>query len=99
MAKSEKRAPRKKGGSILPKAVILVVLAAIGVQLRSLHIQVQEAQEQRDVLSAQVEAQKQENDALAADIAEGNTEEKMKEIAREELGMVSPEERVFTVSN
>ena len=38
---------------------------------------------------------KQANDALAADIAEGNTQEKMEEIARDELGYVSPGERVF----
>ena len=86
-------------GGILTKVLILAVLVAIGVQLRSLHVQVQDAQAQRDALAAQVQAQQQENDALAADIAEGATEEKMKEIAREELGLISPNQRVFSVSN
>ena len=99
MAKAEKRSKRRSGGSILTKVVILVVLAAIGVQLRALHLQVQDAQNQRDALARQVQAQQQENDALAADIAEGATDEKMQEIAREELGLVSPNERVFSVSN
>ena len=67
---------------------VLVILAAIGLQLRSLHSQVQDAQAQRDALTAQVQAQEQENAALAADIAEGATEDKMKEIAQEELGPV-----------
>lgn len=99
MAKSEKQAKRRAGGGILPKLVILAVLAAIGVQLRSLHLQVQDAQDQRDALAAQVAAQQRENDALAADIAEGSTEEKMKELAREELGLVEPDQRVFSVTN
>lgn len=95
--KEEKRRPR---GRILPKLLILAVLAAIGWQLNSLNSQVQRAQEEKDVLAAQVETQRQENDALAADIAEGPTQEKMMEIAREELGLISPNERVFyDVSN
>ena len=68
-------------------------------QLRSLHSQVQDAQAQRDALTAQVQAQEQENAALAADIAEGATEDKMKEIAQEELGLISPNQRVFSVGN
>ena len=40
-----------------------------------------------------------ENAALAADIAEGATEDKMKEIAQEELGLISPNQRVFSVGN
>ena len=59
----------------------------------------QRAQAQRDALTAQVQAQEQENAALAADIAEGATEDKMKEIAQEELGLISPNQRVFSVGN
>ena len=99
MAKAEKQAARRAGGGLLPKVLILAVLAVIGVQLYSLHGQVQDAQAQRDALAARVESQQRENDALAADIAEGNTPEKMEEIAREELGLVSPDQRVFSVSN
>ena len=94
------RPPKKRSrGSVLTKLLILVILAAIGLQLRSLHSQVQDAQAQRDALTAQVQAQEQENAALAADIAEGATEDKMKEIAQEELGLISPNQRVFSVGN
>ena len=99
MAKSEKQGKRRSKGSLLPKLIIVAVLAAIGVQLRTLHVQVQDAQAERDALAAQVAAQQQENDALAEDIAEGSTEEKMKELAREELGLVEPDQRVFSVTN
>ena len=85
MAKAERQPKRRSKGRILTKLLILAVLVAIGLQLRSLHSQVQAAQAQRDALTAQVQAQEQENAALAADIAEGATEDKMKEIAQEEL--------------
>ena len=49
------RQPKKRSrGSVLTKLLILVILAAIGLQLRSLHSQVQDAQAQRDALTAQV---------------------------------------------
>ena len=99
MAKAERQPKQKPKGRILTKLLILAVLVAIGLQLRSLHNQVQAAQAQRDALTAQVQAQEQENAALAADIAEGATEDKMKEIAQEELGLISPNQRVFSISN
>ena len=86
MARAGRQPKKRSRGSVLTKLLILVILAAIGLQLRSLHSQVQDAQAQRDALTAQVQAQEQENAALAADIAEGATEDKMKEIAQEELG-------------
>ena len=99
MAKAERQPKQKPKGRILTKLLILAVLVAIGVQLRSLHVQVQDAEAERDALAAQVETQRQENDALAADIAEGATDEKMKEIAQEELGLISPNQRVFSITN
>ena len=88
MARAGRQPKKRSRGSVLTKILILVILAAIGLQLRSLHSQVQDAQ-----------AQEQENAALAADIAEGATEDKMKEIAQEELGLISPNQRVFSVGN
>ena len=86
--------------SLLAKVLLVVLLAAMGLQLRSLHAQVQEAQAQKEQLAQQVQLQQQENDALSQDIAEGNTREKMLEIAREELGYVEPNEIViYDVSN
>ena len=77
-----------------------MLLAAIGWQLYSLRDQVAQAREDRDRLATQVAQQQQENDALAADIAQGGTQEKMEEIARDELGLVAPGEYVFyDVSN
>ena len=96
--------PRKEKkhtrASLLTKVLLVVLLAAMGIQLRSLHSQVQTAQAQRDQMAQQVQAQQQENDALAQDIAEGTTTEKMLDMAREELGYVNPNEIViYDVSN
>ena len=53
------------------------------------------AQAEKDRTAQQVETLKQSNDALRADIAEGATDEKMKDLARDELGWTDPDEYVF----
>lgn len=96
MAKAAQAAkkPRPRAG-LLTKVVILALLAAIGWQLHDLQDQVENARAQRDYYAAQVQEQQQENDALKADIAEGVTPEKIEEIARDELGLVTPGEYVI----
>lgn len=99
-AKPVKKNKQRTRASLLTKVLILMLLTAMGWQLYRLQNQVADAQAQKEALAAQVEAQQQANDALSADIAAGDSQEKMEEIARDELGMVSPGERVFyDVSN
>lgn len=95
MAKDARRTAKKHPGGLLLRLVLLLVLVAIGWQLNSLRIQVLEAQAERDRTAQQVEALKQSNEALRADIAEGATDEKMKDLARNELGWTDPNEYVF----
>ena len=83
--------------SFLTKVLILVLLAGVGFQLWRLNGQVAEAAAQREALAAEVAQMEQENSALAEDIDEGSTVEKMKEIARNELGYVDPGEYVFEI--
>ena len=80
------------------KAAVLLLLAAILWQLYGLQGQLAGAQEERDRYAGLVAAQEQENAALEADIAEGPTDEKLQEIARDELGLVKPDEYVFEPS-
>ena len=94
MAK-EARRPARRHGSLLLHLLLLLVLAAVGWQLRSMQGQLQDAQAEKDRTAQQVESMKQSNDALRADIAEGATDEKMKELARDELGLTEPNEYVF----
>ena len=95
MAKQAKKNRRRVRASLFTKILVLALLAGIGWQLMSLRGQVAAAQAERDQLAAQVQAQQEANDTLANDIAEGNTQEKLEEIAREQLGLVYPGERVF----
>ena len=96
MAKKAEQQKKRPRASLLTKIVLLVVLAAIGWQLYGLQGQLTAAQAERDRYQMEVETLRQENDALAADIAGGTTQEKMEEIARKELGVVTPGEYVFS---
>lgn len=82
---------------VTTRIIILLLLAGVGLQLWHLNGQVAEATAQREELSEEVAQMEQENSALAADIAEGSTVEKMKELARSELGYVDPGEYVFDI--
>ena len=95
MARQKKQPRQRVRASLFTKVLILVLLVGIGWQLVRLRDQVEAAEAEKARLETQIQAQQQENDALAADIAEGNTKEKMEEIARETLGLVYPGERVF----
>lgn len=92
---TKKSASKPARAGLLTKLLIVVLLAALGWQLYDLRQQVQDAQTERDRYAQQVAAKEQENDALSADIAEGMTPEKVEEIAREQLGLVTPGEYVF----
>ena len=84
MARQKRRRARS---SLVTKILVLALLGGIGWQLHALQGQVESAQQQK-------------NDALSADIAEGNTQAKMEDMARHELGLVYPNERVFSdISN
>ena len=93
MAKVEKKSRKKQ--RVRSSLLLLVLLVAVGWQLYDLHGQVANAQAEKERLAAEVETTRQENEALAADIAEGGTAEKKQEIARDELGWVGPGEYVF----
>ena len=58
-------------------------------------MQVEDAEFQRQQLAVRVDAKQAENDSLQASIDRGGSVEEMLRIAREELGLVSPNEKVF----
>ena len=99
MAKQKKQPRQRVRASLFTKVLLLVLLVGIGWQLVRIHDQVEAAVAEKARLETQIQAQQQENDALAADIAEGPTEEKIEEIARDELGYVKPGEYIFEPGN
>lgn len=99
MAKGTQNQKNAKAG-LATKIVIVLLLAAVGWQLYDLQGQVKAARAEKDAFAQQVAEMEAENEALAADIAEGPTPEKMEEIAREELNLVTPGEYViYDISN
>lgn len=94
MAKTAKQEKRPRA-SLLTKVVLLVLLAAIAWQLHALQGKVAAAQVEKAAYAEKVAQTQRENEALAADIAEGPTREKIEEIARDKLDLVTPNEYVF----
>lgn len=98
--KTPEREKKHAKAGFFTKLLILVLLAALSWQLVRMHSQVQQAQGEKEQLTAQVTAKQRENDALSKEIENGGSQDQMEEIARDELGMVSPGEKVFyDVSN
>ena len=96
---SEKKTGKRSGG-LLAKLLLLTLLLLVGVHLLHLHEKIDKAETELEALTAQAEAQKHENESLSAALEKAGDEEYLKELAREQLDMVSPGEKVFyDVSN
>ncbi len=90
----QKKAAKKRGG-LLPKLLILALLLLVGAHLLDLQKRIDAAQAEKQTLSAQVEARQRENDSLQAALGKADDEEYLQELAREQLDVVSPGEKVF----
>ena len=90
--KNRKKA-RKKGGIVL--LVLLLLIGVVGFEMVQVYAQISNAQEQEQLLSAQVAEQRQANADLRDDLAHADDEELIKELAREQLGLAEPGERIF----
>ena len=95
MIKEEKAPAKRRSGGLLIHTVILLLLAVLGWQLYSLRSQIPDARAVNERFAQKVETAKRSNETLKADIDEGVTDEKMKELARDELGWTDPDEYVF----
>ena len=77
------------------KILILVLLVAAVTALLSMRTQLAAAQSERDALRAQVQAQVEQNSALADAIAHSDDPEYIANIARNRLGLLEPDELRF----
>ena len=87
------RRKRRKGGIVL--AVVLLLMGVVGVEVVQVYGQIDEAVAQEQLLQAQVQQQTQANASLRDDLARADDEEFIKELAREQLGLAEPGERIF----
>ena len=80
--------------------MILLLIFLCGMQLSGMHEKIVGAQVQRDALVEQLAMRRQENASLEASLEKANDPEYLQQLARDQLGMVSPGEKDFyDVSN
>lgn len=91
----------KKRTSFLTMLVIAILIAlVVGVQLIHLRSQIDDARSQLTALQSDLDTAKQENDALASALEKADDPEFLQELARDQLGYVTPGEKTFyDVSN
>lgn len=84
-----------KRAGFLTKLVILLLLIATSVTLLGLQKQITEAQSRRDKLDLQVTRQRQTNEELRQAVENSDDPERQAAIARDELGLVTPGEKII----
>jgi len=84
-----------KRAGIGTKILVLVLLVVAITALLSVRTQLKEAQTNRDLLSQQVQQQLEANAALSDSIAHSDDLEYLANIAREQLGLLLPDEIRF----
>jgi cell division protein DivIC len=86
---------RRRAGNLLTGLILLVMILGVGVQLYRLQGQLRSARDEEEALAAQIAQLERENEALSEDLANAGDPSLIEKIAREELGMVMPNEKVF----
>ena len=84
-----------KRAGMLTKLLLAIVLVASVTTFLNLQVQARDLAEQKAVLERQTARQRQENEALAAAIADKDNPERIADVARERLGYVAPGEIIF----
>ena len=93
MEKTQKKQNQKK--SVLPGLLLLVLILLTGISLVRIQAQLQSARADRDAMAQRVEQQLSINAVLAADLDKAKDEEFLTDLARDRLGVVTQDEKVF----
>ena len=83
-----------KRAGLVTKVVIVVLMVYMAVSLLNLRTQIQTAQDQKDLLSAQVAAQKLDNQQLTEAIENSDDPAMLESVARDK-GYVKPGETLY----
>ena len=96
MKKENKRSKtRKNRPNTLVMLFLVVLLAAVGVELVKLYGKISTAQTQEQQLAAQVQEQQAANDKLQSDLDRANDPSFIQDLARGQLGLAQDGERIF----
>ena len=91
---------KRKRIGLIPKIIVGFLAVYAVVNLVRLQLDINDAKEEHDNLSLQVEQQKRQNEMLKESADKEADNEQIAEAARSQLGLVSPGERVFVdISN
>lgn len=91
---------RLKRAGFITKIVVLAFLIYAAISLLNLRSQITTAESERTLLLQQVAEQKQMNTNLSDDIENSSSPERMEAVARDKLGLVLPDEKIFyNISN
>lgn len=99
---TKKKAPgksKKRPSGKLTAIILLALFLGIGIQFLNMYGKLQEAREEEAVYAAQLADLQETNQRLAEDIANSQDPELIERVAREDLGMVDPGEKIFRFSN
>lgn len=88
----------KKAG-LLTKIIVLVMLIGLSIKLLDLRSQLQEAQAQKEALTAEVNAQTQVNADLSDAVENSDDPERQMDIGRKSLGLVEPGEIILKITD
>ena len=83
-----------KRAGLVTKVVIVVLMIYMTISLLDLRTQIQTAQDQKDILAAQVAAQKLDNQQLTEAIENSDDPAKLESVARDK-GYVKPGETLY----
>lgn len=90
----------KKHTSLFALLVVLVLLIVAGYQLSTMRARLAAAEAEQSALAERVATQEQENRSLEAALERADDEEYLQQLARDQLGMVTPGQKDFyDVSN
>lgn len=81
------------------KLVILILFIAVLLALISTWGRLEAARSELEQMTRQVQAQTEINAGLTEDIANSENADRILDIARERLGLVRPDEKVFVDTN
>lgn len=94
------KAKKKQKGSVLTGLLMLILAILLLALLLTQREQIKAAKQQEADLATKIEQTRQENAELEAALEKKDDAEYLQELARSELGMVAPGEKVFhDVSN
>ena len=95
MAANTAKAKKRKRTSFFATVIVLLLLLLAGLQLRQIRQQLDLARAEQSALSEQVAKQRQENKSIEAALERAEDPQYLQELARDQLGMVSPGQRDF----